>query len=68
MVEIISLEINNCRSKNAASVSEVIALLLLAKQPKRYKLWSCQKMCGALYFLLDNIFIRFGSKIYIDKL
>ena len=34
-----------------------------AEQPKRYKLWSCQKMCDALHSLLDNIFIRFGSKI-----
>ena len=34
------------------------------EQPKRYKLWSCQKMCDALYYLLYNIFIRFGSKLY----
>ena len=27
-------------------------------------LWSCQKMCEALTFLLDNIYIRVGSKIY----
>ena len=31
---------------------------------ERYKLWSCQKMCDALHYLLDNIFIRFGSKLY----
>ena len=35
-----------------------------SEQPKRYKLWSCQKMCDALRYLLDNIFIRFGSKLY----
>ena len=35
-----------------------------SEQPKRYKLWSCQKMCDALHYLLDNIFIRFGSKLY----
>ena len=35
-----------------------------SEQPKRYKLWSCQKMCDALHYLLDNIFIRFGSKSY----
>ena len=29
-----------------------------------YKLWSCQKMCDALHYHLDNIFIRFGSKLY----
>ena len=35
-----------------------------SQQPKRYKLWSCQKMCDALHYLLDNIFIRFGLKLY----
>ena len=34
-----------------------------SEQPKRYKLWSCQKMCDALHHLLDNIFIRFDSKL-----
>ena len=32
--------------------------------PTIYKLWSCQKMCDALHYLLDNIFIRFSSKLY----
>ena len=35
-----------------------------SKQTKRYKLWSCQKICDALHYLLNNIFIRFGSKLY----
>ena len=35
-----------------------------SEQPKRYKLWSCQKMCDALHYLLDIIFTRFGSKLY----
>ena len=35
-----------------------------SEQSKRYKLWSCQKMCDALHYLLDNIFIRFGRKLY----
>ena len=35
-----------------------------SEQPKRYKLWSCQKMCDALHYLLDKIFIRCGSKLY----
>ena len=34
------------------------------EQPKRYKLWSCQKMCDALHYLLENVFIRVGSKLY----
>ena len=35
-----------------------------SEQPKRYKLWSCQKMCDALHYHLDTIFIRFASKLY----
>ena len=31
---------------------------------KRYKLWSCQNVCEALIYLLDNIYIRFGTKLY----
>ena len=31
---------------------------------KRYKLWSYQNMCEALIYLLDNISIRFGTKLY----
>ena len=44
-----------CNDKNAFFTS---------KQPKRYKLWSCQKICDALDYLLDNIFIRSGLKLY----
>ena len=35
-----------------------------SEQPIRYELGSCQKMCDALHYLLDNIFIRIGSKLY----
>ena len=44
-----------CNDKNA---------FFTAEQPKRYELWLCQKICDALHYLLDNIFIRFGSKLY----
>ena len=44
-----------CNDKNVFFTSE---------QPKRYQLGSCQKICDALHYLLDNIFIRFGSKVY----
>ena len=37
---------------------------VISEQPKRFKLWSFQKVCDALHFLLDNIFIRFSSKLY----
>ena len=31
---------------------------------KRYKLWSCQNVCEALIYLLDNIYFRFGTKLF----
>ena len=31
---------------------------------KGYHLWSCQNVCDALSFLLDIIYIRFGTKLY----
>ena len=34
---------------------------------KGYQLWSCQNVCDALSFLLDNIYIRFALS-YTDKL
>ena len=36
---------------------------LLQKNLKKYYAWSCQNVCDALTFLLDNIFIRFGTKL-----
>ena len=30
----------------------------------RYTLWSCQNVCDALPYFLDNIYIRFGTKLY----
>ena len=43
-----------CNDKNAFFTSE---------KPKKYHAWSCQNVCDALTFLLDNIFIRFGTKL-----
>ena len=37
---------------------------LYIRKPIKYHAWSCQNVCDALTFLLDNIFIRFGSKLY----
>ena len=35
-----------------------------SEDTKRYKLWACQNVCEALIYLLDNIYIRFGTKLY----
>ena len=44
-----------CNDRNA---------FLLQKNLKKYHAWSCQNVCNALTFLLANIFIRFGTKLY----
>ena len=44
-----------CNDRNAFFTSE---------KPKKYHAWSCQNVCDALNFLLDNIFIGFGTKLY----
>ena len=44
-----------CSDRNAFFTSE---------KPKKYHAWSCQNVCDALTFLLDNNFIRFGTKLY----
>ena len=41
-----------CNDRNAFFTSE------------KYHAWSCHNVCGALNFLLDNIFIRFCTKLY----
>ena len=35
-----------------------------SEEHKMYTLWSCQKVREALIFLLDNIYIRFGTTLY----
>ena len=44
-----------CNDRNAFFTSDAV---------RNYNLWSCQEVCEALTFLLDNIYIRFGSKLY----
>ena len=44
-----------CNDRNAFFTSDA---------DRNNNLWSCQKVCEALTFLSDNIYIRFGSKLY----
>ena len=44
-----------CNDRNAFFTSDAV---------RNYNLWSCQKVCEALTFLLDNIYVRFDSKLY----
>ena len=40
------------------------AFFTSADHYRGYHLWSCQNVCEALLLLLDNIYIRFGTKLY----
>ena len=42
----------------------VCLVFYTSEQHKRYNLWSCQKVCDALHYFLDNVLIRFGSKLH----
>ena len=44
-----------CNDRHAFFTSDAV---------RNYNLWSCHKVCEALTFLLDNIYIRFVSKLY----
>ena len=35
-----------------------------SEEHKKYNLWTCQKVTDAFFYLLGNIYIRFGSKLY----
>ena len=39
-------------------------MLFTSEKHRNYTLWSCQKVCEALTFLLDNIYINFGTKLF----
>ena len=40
------------------------AFFTSADHYRKYHIWSCQNVCDALSFLLDNIYIRFDTKLY----
>ena len=35
-----------------------------ASEELKYDLWTCQKVTDAFIYLLENIYFRFGSKLY----
>ena len=44
-----------CNKRHAFFTSDAV---------RNYNLWSSQKVCEVHIFLLDSIYIRFGSKLY----
>ena len=45
-----------CNGKNA--------FFFTSEKNRNYTLWSYQKVCEVLTFLLDNIYIRFGTRLF----
>ena len=41
-----------------------VMLFSLPEKHRNFTFWSCQKVCDASTFLLDNIYIRFGTKLF----
>ena len=52
------------REKALLTLHVMTEMHFTSEKPKKYYAWSCQNVCDALTFLLDNIFIRFGTKLY----
>ena len=44
-------------------IAYLFTFLQTSEEHKKY-IWSCQKVCEAVTFLLDNIYIRFSTKLY----
>ena len=51
-------------SKLYLACNDKKAFFTSAGHYRGYHLWSCQNVYDALSFLLDNIYIRFGTKLY----
>ena len=45
-------------------VTEEMLFFFISEKHRNYTLWSCQKVCKDFTFLLDNIYIRFGNKLF----
>jgi hypothetical protein len=62
----------NINTKDSQTLSKAVgrALKLLNKASfnngivKHYTMWTCDKVCRALSFLLDNIYVRFGNTLF----
>ena len=50
----------NSHSKNGGGRKTKLTISYLVY----YEFWSCQTVCDALSYILDNIYIRFGTMLY----
>ena len=64
LLDLIERTFNKKEGKLYLACNDKKAFFTSEDHYKGYNLWSCQNVCDALSFLLDNIYIRFGTKLY----
>ena len=64
LLDLIELTFYKEEGKLYLACNDKKAFFTSADHYRGYHLWSCQNVCDALSFLLDNIYIRFGTKLY----
>ena len=64
ILDLIERTFNKKEGKLYIACNDKKAFFTSADHYRGYHLWSCQNVCDALSFPLDNIYIRFGTKLY----
>ena len=64
LTELIEKKTFNREGSLFLACNEMRVFFSTFEQHKRYQLRSCQKMCDVLHNLLDNMLVRFCSKLY----
>ena len=64
LLDLIERTFNKKEGKLYLACNDKKAFFTSEDHYRGYNLWSCQNVCDALSFLLDNIYIRFGTKLY----
>ena len=64
LLDLIELTFYKKKGKLYLACNDKKAFVTSANHYRGYHLWSCQNVCDALPFLLDNIYIKFCTKLY----
>ena len=64
LLDLIERTFNKKEDKLYLACNDKKAFFISGDHYKGYSLWSCQNVCDALSFLLDNFYFRFGTKLY----
>ena len=64
LLDLIEQTFNKKEGKLYLACNEKKTFFTSEDQYRGYNLWSCQNVCDTLSFLLDYIYINFGTKLY----